>query len=325
MPKIKVVFAKPLGFCFGVKRALRLTLNARKKTKAGPVITFGELIHNPQVLSELRRSGIVSVENLNELSRYNVKDNPAVVIRSHGCAPEIKEAIKKMGFNIIDATCPTVRRVSKFAQVFSKKGYFVVIVGNKDHPEVKGILGHVKDQKCIAVYHAKLPQILRRNEVKKLVLLAQTTITKEEFLSAIKKFDFAEFDEIKIINTLCKEAQLRQRSCQNLKNHVELIIVIGGRNSANTKSLYKLASGARSKVIQITKSQELIKNKVVRKMLSESQHELKVGIISGASTPIEAVAEVVTTIKALAQETPAGSGNKFFKSHFKEVINNNEC
>lgn len=313
-PKVKIVLPKPYGFCSGVKRALRLVQNAKRKAGSTPIITFGELIHNPQVLSELKKENIVSVRSLKELANYAGKNKPLVVIRSHGCVPEIKEAIRKMGFKIIDATCPTVSRVSKYAQQLYKEGYFVIVIGNKDHPEVKGILGHVPDKTQIAVYNSKIPKLLR-NKIKKIALLAQTTITKEEFLGAITRFNVLDFEEVRIVNTLCREAQLRQNSCQNLKNCVELIIVIGGRNSANTKSLYKLASGARAKVIQVTTSQELLKSRVVRKMLAEPRSEITIGIISGASTPKEAVAEVVTTLKNLMQ-----NAQLITKPNFRNLI-----
>lgn len=320
-PRVKIIIPEPYGFCSGVKRALRLIQNALKKTSTVPIITLGELIHNPQVLLELKKANVVSVKSLNELTKYAGVKKAFVVIRSHGCAPEIKEAIRKMGFKIIDATCPTVNRVSRYAQQLYNEGYFVVVIGNKDHPEVKGILGHVPDKTRIAVYNSQIPQQLR-NKAKKIALLAQTTITKEEFLSVIARFNVLDFEEVRIVNTLCKEAQLRQSSCQNLKNCVELIIVIGGRNSANTKSLCKLASGARAKVIQVTRSQELLKSRIVRKMFSKPRSEITIGIISGASTPKKAVTQVVATLKSLAQN--ARLITKFSKSHFKEVLNNNE-
>jgi 4-hydroxy-3-methylbut-2-enyl diphosphate reductase len=294
---IKIILSQPIGFCSGVKRAIKLVKKATKTYKE--VITFGPLIHNESVLKELESLGIRYVNSLKELKKLksSPKSSSVVVIRTHGLALDLKASIESLGYPIIDATCPTVKRVSEYVRKYTQEGYSVVIIGDAQHPEVRGILGHSAHPEAIKVYERTLPQKLKLMRVKKLLLLAQTTITAQEFFRPIQEFLVRDFQEIRIINTLCPEAQARQNSCQTLKKLVKLVIVVGERQSANTKSLYQILAAEQKPVIWIKSPGELKRNDILRGFLKKPS--LSLGIVSGASVPATLVYEVIEALKTL--------------------------
>lgn len=272
---MKIYRARHGGFCFGVKRAIKLALEAADNSHG--VCSLGPLIHNRLAVEDLMRSGVRSCDEIRGL-----KKNEIVIIRSHGVAPDVMARLKAKNCQIIDATCPRVRRAQRYVEKLAGEGYHVVIVGEKDHPEVKGLLG----------YAGKRASIYNDNErpgKKKIGVVPQTTLNQERFNRAVTDL-MPEAIEMKIYNTICQETAVRINEAVKIAKKADIMIVIGGKNSANTTRLYQTC------------------RKLRRSYHIESAGELKrswfkavksVGITAGASTPKQQVDEVVKKIRRM--------------------------
>jgi 4-hydroxy-3-methylbut-2-enyl diphosphate reductase len=284
--KIKVIIGRPQGFCSGVKRAIAIVKNEAQRIRGlTRVYTLGQIVHNGEVVNELKKLGVKTITNIKELKKTN-NTKPIVVIRSHGCAPEVITKIEKLGYRIVDATCPYVKRVQNQALRFKTDGYLTIVVGNKYHPEVQGILGYAKP--LAKVYHSN-----SRYPSNKIGIIAQTTVPFEYFQNAVNSFNIGHYEEIRIFNTICKESQQRQKTCQQIASKVDLMIVVGSRHSANTLSLTDIAKKIGTKVYQVENKSEL-----QRKWFNNLQ---RIGVIAGASTPQNTVFEVVQIIKKISR------------------------
>jgi 4-hydroxy-3-methylbut-2-en-1-yl diphosphate reductase len=275
--------AREIGFCFGVKRALDILEKA--VGEHGKVETLGALVHNEQVLKKLQKAGINVALNV-----ADIKGNVAA-ISSHGVSPEIEDEIRRRNIEIIDTTCPCVRRAQIAAQRLVKAGFFVIIFGDTGHPEVKGILGWAKG-KSLAT--REVESVLEaKGSSRRLGILSQTTQIPEQFTGFVKGIiDFAltKDAEIRIIDTICPDIRRRQRTALDLANKVDLMLVIGGHNSANTRHLAELCAAVRPAYL-IEKADELEP--------SWFHGCQKVGIASGTSTPEETIEEVLARLEEL--------------------------
>jgi len=291
MPKTiktpRVMVAQPVGFCFGVKRAVNIAKQARKKFSR--VWTLGALIHNPEVEAELRREGIREVKTLERV------DRGALVIRSHGCRPEIFEQARRLGVQVIDATCPHVSRVQRFVQDLKSNGYSVIIVGEESHPEVQSLLGYAQDAGVVYQQHMKLT-------AKKIGVVAQTTIPLKTFQAALANLSQGSFEELRVYNTLCEEAAGRQAAARKIAQVVDLMVVIGGRNSANTSRLADIAREAGKRTYQVEKKEELNPGWFVRAQ--------RVGVTAGTSTPSWVVDDVLTVLRTSLARRSARKGRR---------------
>jgi len=275
----RLVVAEPIGFCFGVKRAINLAKQARRKLPR--VWTLGELIHNPGVVAELRRDGIRAVRSLGQAQ------DGALVIRSHGCRPEVMAQARRMGITVIDATCPHVGRVQHVVSDLKTAGYSVIIVGERDHPEVQSLLGHARG--AGVVYE---PDILKKLEhTKKIGVVAQTTIPLHTLQSALADLSRGEFEELRVFNTICTEAASRQAAARKIAQEVDLMVVIGGHNSANTSRLADIAREAGKRTFQVERKQELDPG-----WFKPTQ---RVGVTAGTSTPSWVVDDVLAQVRTL--------------------------
>jgi (E)-4-hydroxy-3-methyl-but-2-enyl pyrophosphate reductase len=272
---MKIYRARHGGFCFGVKRAIKMALEASQKNDG--VCSLGPLIHNSIAVEELKRRGITPLNNI-----QNIMDKKVVIIRSHGIAPDILEKLNSRNCVIIDATCPRVRRAQRYVQRLIKEGYYVVIVGEKDHPEVKGLMGYGGS-------HATIYKDNHRIRKKKVGVVPQTTLNQARFNEAVSNL-MADVIEMKIYNTICRETALRISEAKRLAKKADMMIVVGGKNSANTTRLYQIC------------------RKLRRSHHIESADELKrswfrgvrsVGITAGASTPKAQVDDVVKRIRKM--------------------------
>ncbi|MEO0184636.1 MAG: 4-hydroxy-3-methylbut-2-enyl diphosphate reductase, partial [candidate division WOR-3 bacterium] len=223
---MKIYCAKHSGFCFGVKRAIKMSMDAAQKRHF--VYSLGPLIHNRDFVKNLEQKGIRIIESIEDMN----DKKSTVIIRSHGIRPSLLKTLKNRGVNIIDATCPKVRRAQRYVERLVKEGYFVIIVGEKDHPEVKGLLGYAG--KNSAIYSDSLDM-----KYKKIGVVPQTTLDLEHFYSAVKDL-LSKITEMKIYNTICDETILRINEALSIAQKVDLMIVIGGKNSANTTRLYQI-------------------------------------------------------------------------------------
>lgn len=280
MIKLEILRADVYGFCFGVKRALRITETTLAKTSY-PVYTLGQLIHNPQVVKYLVEKGVKSVNSLNE-----IKGEGNLIIRSHGLSPAIVAEARSKGLNIVDATCPFVKKEQKLAEKLSLEGYQVIIVGEEFHPEVKGILGYVP-----SAWIATSPSEVASLPFKyKMGVVVQTTQPKRLFMEILKELA-GKCKELRAFNTICNATERRQASALALAEKVEVMLVIGGKNSGNTTRLVQLCKEVQRATYHIESKEELLPEffKGVK----------KVGITAGASTPQWVVEEVIQKLKEL--------------------------
>jgi len=275
---MKVSVVKDAGFCFGVKRAIKLASGAAKKDKS-KVYTLGPLIHNPQVVETLRKKGVEVAEKLNKIKQGTV------IIRSHGVHPEVIAQAKKKGLKIIDATCPFVKTAQKKAKLLCDQNYQVLVVGEADHPEVKGIVGYAQD-KALVMNHKMRNHNLAK--FKKLGVVAQTTLNLNAFKKVVDRL-LELSKEIKIYNTICSATASTQSKSLKLAKEVDLMLVVGGYNSANTSRLARLCREAGTKTYHVETAEELDK-----RWFRGIQ---KVGITAGSSTPEWIIQKVVKEVR----------------------------
>lgn len=259
---MKIILAKEAGFCFGVKRATEMTLKTAKSTT---LCTLGPLIHNPEFTNYLGSRGILIVKNVD-----NIKSD-SVVIRSHGVTKNIEVKIRKKGKKIIDATCPFVKRVQKLAEEFDQKGYKVLVLGEKDHSEIVGIRSYAP--KSIVIKNLKDVPKFSKNE--KIAFISQTTQDSKLFDDIAKSLK-SKFNNLKAVKTICNATESRQKAARQLAKEVDIMIVIGGKNSSNTTRLKEICE-------KITTTYHIESEKEFKKEWFNSAET--VGITAGASTP----------------------------------------
>ncbi len=276
---MKIIKAKKRGFCFGVKRAIDIAGVALKSRKVD-IYCIGPIIHNPQVVSSLKENGLKVTESVKGLS------NCQVILPSHGVSPDIEMKLKKNNIKTINATCPYVLSSQKITMNLVKEGYEVLIFGDKFHPEIKGLLGIAKN--AIVV---NSPQELKRIKLKnsRIGLVAQTTKTRIDYSKIIEELSKVDFKELKIFNTICTDTQIRQECVRELAKEADIIIVIGGKNSANTRHLVDIAKSEKVRAYHIESPLEIKR--------SWFKNTDVVGIASGASTPEYLIEEAIKIIK----------------------------
>ena len=276
---MKILIAKHAGFCEGVERAYRIAL---KQSKAGqPVYMLGNLVHNLQVVENLKKSGIKIVKNLSEIPKGTAG---TLLISAHGVSPQIINEAKGLGLAVVDTTCAWVKKAQKLAHELANQGYFVVIIGDEGHPEVKGLKGWAGSNSIVIPSPNKANQLPAKE---KLGVISQTTQSEknfEEIVNALK----TKAKNLKIHKTICGATAKRQNAAINIANNVALMLVIGDQKSANTKRLTELCKNTGTETHQIQTAEELdptwIKNKE------------KVGVTAGASTPDWVIQEVLNKI-----------------------------
>ncbi len=273
---MKIHCARHSGFCFGVKRAIKMAMDAVREKNC--VYSLGPLIHNRDFVADLEKKGIRIIEEVTDIKTPGA----TVIIRSHGISPTLLKRLKEEGVDIIDATCPKVRRAQHYVQKLVEAGYFVIIVGEKDHPEVRGLLGYAG--KNSAIYSDDI--VLRH---KKIGVVPQTTLDFEHFYNAVKNL-LPKVIEMKIYNTICDETILRIAEALSIARKVDMMLVIGGKDSANTTRLYQICKGIKPSYHIETVND--IKTQWFKGVKS-------VGITAGASTPDEQIERVVNHLKKI--------------------------
>ncbi len=262
--KNKIKIAKSSGFCFGVKRAIELAEKVAEKN--GKVYTFGPLIHNPQEVKRLAAEGIKVVED------YSKIKTGIIVLRTHGIEQEIHEKLsKRKNIKVIDATCPFVKRAQEIVKKLSGISDQIVIVGEKTHPEVIALVSYGKGR-CVVVEDKKDVKKIKKTPV--IHIVSQTTQSPKQFASIVELI--AKISKVKIYNTICRATFDRQGSAEKLAKLVDIMIVIGGKNSGNTRRLYQICS-------QKVKTYHIENVEEIKKSWFNSSN--KVGITAGASTP----------------------------------------
>lgn len=278
---IKVVRAASSGACFGVQRALDMTLEA--SVSGQDVCTLGPLIHNPKVVEELRSRGIRAAGSVEDV------DTSAVVIRSHGVVPEVMDGLRKRGKVIVDATCPHVMRAQKAAARLAKDGYAVVVVGEAGHPEVEGISAHARAAggECFVV---ETPEELPEGLEDPVGIVIQTTQPRAKLERMVSYLESRGLSP-KVCDTVCSATVHRQEAASTLASEVDAMVVIGGRNSSNTTRLYEICKEACPRAYHVEGSDEIDPDWF--------EAGLVVGVSAGASTPESQIEEVVARLESL--------------------------
>lgn len=269
---MRIYRARYGGVCFGVKRAIEIALKATRKKSN--VYSLGPLIHNRVAVESLKKQGIITVDKISDIK------SGKVIIRSHGIPPALLKKLKRKRFEIIDATCPRVRRAQRYVERLITEGYYVVIIGEKDHPEVKGLLGYAGNR---AVMYSKDLKLKKH----KIGVVPQTTLDLVHLNEAIANL-IPSVSEMKIYNTICKATILRTKEAMRIAEKADMMLVVGGKNSANTTRLYQMCK-------KIKPSYHI--ESVDDVMIDWFESIKSIGVTAGASTPKEQVEEVINFIK----------------------------
>lgn len=282
---MEVVVAKTAGFCFGVERAVRKVYE-QIETGCPPIFTLGPIIHNEEVVRDLEGRGVRVLPD--EESLKDLKEG-TVIIRSHGVGRAVYDRIKARGLSVVDATCPFVKKIHRVVQEQNGLGRRVIIIGDKDHPEVQGIRGW-GDEKTLVVKDeaemADLPDLTGE----KLCIVSQTTFNYNKFQDLVEKFSEKGYD-IFVLNTICNATQERQVEAGRIASQVDAMIVVGGKSSSNTRKLYEICRKECKNTYYI---------QTVGDFDPESVSSVRsVGITAGASTPKNIIEEVHTNVRGI--------------------------
>lgn len=288
MTQIKeITLAKYAGFCYGVKRAVDTVKKIKNENPDKNVYVLGELIHNSQVIDELESFGIISLDKLPE------HGNGICVVRSHGENPQTFEQIKNAGFEVYDLTCPDVKKVQQKAIELVKDGYYLVIVGKEEHPEVSAIKANalqygnnVLVAVCVDELKGYFEELKKHKNIGVVVQTTQTLATLNPIIEYLASLS----SELRIVNTICPSTSKRQAEAKELAQNNDLVIVVGSKNSANTTHLADIAKEF-TKTIHIETADELSQ---YADLISSS---LKIGVTAGASTPQNVIDNVVNMLK----------------------------
>ena len=284
---MKVSLASAMGTCFGVQDAINLAMSPEFNNE---LTIVGQLVHNPQVSDSLKQNGVSLVPGIEDIDKIKTKK---VMITAHGAAEKTKQRLHDAGFIVYDASCPLVMRVHQTIKSLVTKGYFPVVIGQKDHVEVKGIVGDLDDHLVINS-EEDFPKIEKSGN-RKLGIVTQTTQQRDKVEALVEKIRALDYvDEVSFVNTICQPTHDRQVAVHELADQVDLMIVIGGYNSSNTKKLVHVCGEKGIEAHHIESFDQLHKNWFVNK-----QH---VGITAGTSTPENVINEVHTKILEIAKE-----------------------
>lgn len=350
---MEIIVGKTSGFCYGVNNAVTKAEEFVKKNKDKKVYCLGELVHNKQVTSKLENEGLIFINNVSELSKAdgaseteknanmlksNRENNAAVIIRAHGKPKSIYEKLKQNNLEILDLTCPNVLAIHKLVEEHILKGYYVFLIGQKDHPEIIGTYSFC-DGKCTVIENEDeidlaFNELIQKN-MNKIFVVSQTTFSLEKFekyveiiknkvnefkgnhrkkVEQMEEIDNQNYQliELEIRNTICNATRIRQEETEKISKQVDSMIIIGGKNSSNTRKLYDIAKKNCENTVIIETYKELEEESlngtnsiqenndgkdVNKKFLEKIKISNKIGIMAGASTPQESIEEVIDFLK----------------------------
>jgi len=275
---MKVIVAEKCGFCPGVKNAISTAERILAQEK--DVYCLGPIIHNRDVVERLAKAGLKTVSTVEEIQ------SGTVLIRSHGAAPKQIAKIEERGLKIVDATCVLVKRVQRIAKQLSEAGYRVVIIGDRNHPEIQAVVGCASSVSVVAD-ESDLHKLPKNS---KLGVVCQTTQSPEHFATMLAAMAKQDFSELRVINTLCKEAVKRQESAVGLCKRVDIMFVLGGLDSANTRKLAELCKKHNNRTFHLQNWNELDKSILFGTNVA--------GVTAGASTPEWVINEFVKNLAA---------------------------
>jgi len=275
---MQINVAKSAGFCFGVKRALQIAHKTALSCKN--VYMLGDIVHNEDVVRKIKETGIKKIKHLGD--GYG----KTLLIRAHGASQAVMLKAKNRGYAIIDATCPMVKEIHKIALTMENKGYSIIIIGDKKHDEVQGIIGQLKDKAIVIDSHVNL-NFKRLAKLGKAAVLVQSTQNLDKVLTIVAKLK-KYIKDLLFFNTICRPTRIKQREIKSLPLANDVMIIIGSRTSANTKRLYEISKALNKKSYWIQSRQDI--------KLDWFKSSRSVGITAGASTPDSTTQEVVDCI-----------------------------
>jgi 4-hydroxy-3-methylbut-2-enyl diphosphate reductase len=275
---MEIIIAENTGLCYGVKRALQIARGTRRR-RSGRVLTLGEIIHNPRVIADLKKNQIQAVEDPDAISEGTV------IIRSHGVAPEVYKILKKRRLEVIDATCPIVKKIQKLVAGLAGRGEEIIIVGDPEHPEIKGLIGYSRGRGKIIENEDQARRLPAKN---RRTVLAQSTQDLFLFGRVVAAL-LERTKELAVHNTICRSTQTRQKSTSELAARVDTLFIVGGKNSSNTNKLFQISK-------RVLPNTHFIENagRITPRLLKGAK---RIGISGGASTPPEAIEEAVARIR----------------------------
>lgn len=282
---MKILIAKTAGFCFGVERAVDMAFSHSKE--AG-TFTYGPIIHNEVVTKELEQQGIYAIDEMNPEMESSIHK---LIIRSHGVSPNIYDLATQNKIEVVDATCPYVKKIHRYVEKYNKMGYHILIAGNREHPEVQGINGWGNFKCFIAKDVEELKNLVLPEG--KFLFVAQTTY-KKQVVDEMKDYLTEQGIAFEFINTICNATKERQEEAVELAKQVDCMIVLGSPKSANTKKLYEISQTVCKNCFCVNGVEELKKEPF--------NHYETIGITAGASTPQSVIEEVVLWLKELEEQ-----------------------
>ena len=280
---MNIILAKSAGFCFGVKRAVETVYKEADKNQT-PIYTFGPIIHNEEVVADLEKKGVQVIHSTDELKG---RPKGTVIIRSHGVERKIYDEIKALGFEIVDATCPFVKRIHKIVAEESKKGSRIIIIGNPDHPEVEGIRGWAGENVTV-IKNAEEAEKFENTTSERICIVSQTTFNYNKFKDLVEIISEKGYD-ISVLNTICNATRERQTEARSIAKEVDAMIVIGDKHSSNTQKLYEICSRECHNTYYIQTLDDFDMNQL--------RSVETVGITAGASTPNNIIEEVQNNVR----------------------------
>lgn len=282
MSHIEIEVARYAGVCYGVERALGMAEKAADEARK-PVNTLGPLIHNPLVVNDLERIGVCTASSVSEV------EEGTLIIRAHGVVPSVVEDARARGLDVLDATCPYVKKVHNAAERLVREGYQLIVVGESGHPEVEGIMGHAGDDAHVVSVPGDLDAI---DLSRKVGVVVQTTQTPGALADVVAELSKRTMD-LRVINTICSATQERQDSAAELARRVDAMIVVGGKNSGNTRRLAEICTAACPKTHHIEDASE-----IEAAWFDGASH---IGVTAGASTPASHIERALVRMRSLLE------------------------
>ncbi len=277
---MKVELAKTAGFCFGVQRAVDTVYSQVEKHADEQIYTYGPIIHNDEVIKDMEARGVKVIHTEQELSQIR---SGRVIIRSHGVPKKICDILDGNGINYVDATCPFVKKIHKIVEEKSAEDYYIVIIGNAEHPEVVGIKGWASGPVTVIQTEEEARAFVPSSERQKVCIVSQTTFNYNKFKELVEIISEKRYD-IFVLNTICNATKERQEEARDIAKRVEAMIVIGDKKSSNTQKLFEICSNACEDTYYIQTLDDLD--------LNQLRSVESVGITAGASTPKKIIEEV---------------------------------
>ena len=282
---MNVELAKTAGFCFGVERAVDTVYQQIEQYRGEKIFTYGPIIHNEEVIKDLRSHG---VEVLNDEEELKTADADVVVIRSHGVAKYIYDILEERGITCVDATCPFVKKIHKIVAEKSAEGSYIVIVGNGEHPEVQGIRGWAGEQVTVVQTQEDAERFELPDKDQKVCIVAQTTFNYNKFKELVEIISKKRYD-IVVLNTICDATKERQTEARQIAARVDAMVVIGDKRSSNTQKLFEI------------RKEECLNTYYIQTLDDSDINQLRsvesVGITAGASTPNKIIEEVQNNVR----------------------------